>query len=248
MSFLDFLYALEPRLALAVTLGFSIGLYALVANLAWANRRWTLRSDRLGRFALWSSTSRVAHVLAHLGRWIYFLLIPWGTLTLGWTTTRALGIWRLDWQTTIVPFAALGISAMVAVIWVWRPYARTLHPHAVDETGWYWAGQIVESVYQETHWAFYRSSPVLWLGDVYWGGFFGLVLVLIESWSNPHIRAGVDEVTRADAPLWRLCLGIISTLIFITTQNSWYCLIIHVLLALAIRRVIGFPQAHTDPT
>jgi hypothetical protein len=247
VSFLAFLATFEPRLTLAVTLALSIGLYALAANLAWANRRWTLRSDRLGRFALWASTARLAQVLAHLSRWIYFLLIPWGTLIVGWNTARALGIWRLDWQTTIIPFAALGVGAMLVLVWVWRPYARTLHPHAVDETGWYWAGQIVQAVYQETHWAFYRSGPVLWLGDFYWGGLFGLALALLEGWSNPHVRAGAAEVTRADAPLWRASLAIVSTLVFLSTHNSWYCLGVHLLVTLALRRVIGFPYTHTDP-
>ncbi|MBI5305018.1 MAG: hypothetical protein HY868_22995 [Chloroflexi bacterium] len=246
MNFLDALYAIEPRVAIAILLGVSIGAYTLASNLAWASRRWTLRTDRLGRFALWSSTSRLARVIGHLARWVYFLLLPWGTLMLGWNTTRALGIWRMDWFSTAFAFAALGIGAMLVVIWVWRPYARTLHPHAIDETGWYWAGQIVETLYQETHWAFYRSGPVMWLADFYWGGLFGLSLTLLESWSDPHVRARIDEVTRADAPLWRASLAIISTLVFILTQNSWYCLIVHLLLALAIRRVIGFPHARVD--
>ncbi len=246
MNFLELLYSIEPRIAMAITLGLSVAVFTLASNLAWASRRWTLRSDRQGRFAIWSSTSRVARVISYLARWIYYLLIPWGTLMLGWNTTRALGIWRMDWLTTAFSFAAIGISSMLIVIWVWRPYVRTLHPHAVDETGWYWAGQIVETLYQETHWAFYRSGPVLWLGDFYWGGLFGLLLVLLEGWSNPHARSGVDEVTRADAPLWRASLLIVSTIVFILTQNSWYALVIHLLLALAIRRVIGFPFARAD--
>lgn len=245
MNLLELLTSFEPHPALAVILGLSIAIYTLGANLAWvARRHWTMRSGRLGRVTLRLSTSRVARVIGEITRWLYYLAFPWATLMLGYTTTRALGIWRMDWLAGIVPVALLALGAGAVMVWVWRPYARTVHPHAIDETGWNWARQIVEAFYQQAHWAFYRSAPILWLGDGYWGTVFGLGLILIEGWSNPSVRAHVEEITRADAPLWSAGLAIVSALVFILTQNTWYCLIVHLILVLVLRGAIGFPRAH----
>ena len=242
MSLLEFLYSLEPRRALAFALGGSIVLYALAANLAFANR--TPRPGRLGRFTRWASTEWIPRAIGELGRWVYYLALPWATLMLGYDTARAIGVWNLDWLGHTLELAGLGIGAMVAFIWIWRPYARAEHPHAIDESGWNWARHIIEVIYQEAHWAFYRSGPILWLGESYWGSFFGLALVLLEGWSNPLVRANIRDITRADAPLWNGSLAIVSTVVFIFTQNAWYCLLVHLVLDLGLRGLIGFPRVH----
>jgi len=242
VSLLEFLYSLEPRRALAFALGGSIVLYALAANLAFANR--TPRPGRLGRFTRWASTEWIPRAIGELGRWVYYLALPWATLMLGYDTARAIGVWNLDWLGHTLELAGLGIGAMVAFIWIWRPYARAEHPHAIDESGWNWARHIIEVIYQEAHWAFYRSGPILWLGESYWGSFFGLALVLLEGWSNPLVRANIRDITRADAPLWNGSLAIVSTVVFIFTQNAWYCLLVHLVLDLGLRGLIGFPRVH----
>ena len=84
----------------------------------------------------------------------------------------------------------------------------------------------------------------MWLGDYYWGSFFGLVLVFLEGWSNPVVRRNSADITRADAPLWSGSLAIISTAVFIYTQNSWYCLLVHLALDLGLRGLIGFPRVN----
>jgi len=239
---LEFLYSLEPRRALAFALGGSIVLYALAANLAFANR--SPRPGRLGRFTRWASTEWIPRAIGELGRWVYYLALPWATLMLGYDTARAIGVWNLDWLGHTLELAGLGIGAMVAFIWIWRPYARAEHPHAIDESGWNWARHIIEVIYQEAHWAFYRSGPILWLGESYWGSFFGLALVLLEGWSNPLVRANIRDITRADAPLWNGSLAIVSTVVFIFTQNAWYCLLVHLVLDLGLRGLIGFPRVH----
>ncbi len=141
---------------------------------------------------------------------------------LGYTTMRALGIWGLDWVGRQSRFAVVGIGALFVIVWVWRPYAQSEHPHAIDESGWNWARHIVELIYQEAHWAFYRSGPILWLGDFYWGSLLGLALVYLEGWSKPFVRANARDITRADSPLWSGSLAIISATVFIFTQNTWY--------------------------
>ena len=244
MSFFDWLYAFEPRQVLAVVLGLSIVVYALASNLAWSNR--TPRAiGRWGKFLVWTHTARVARIIGELVRWVYYLGVPYAALMLGYTTVRALGIWGMDWGGTLILFAILGTGSLLVLVWVWRPYARSEHPYAIDESGWNWARHIVEIFYQEAHWAFYRSGPILWLGDFYWGSFIGLALAFIEGWSNPFVRANTRDITRADAPMWSASLAIVSTIIFVFTQNAWYALIVHLVVDLGLRAMIGFPRAHT---
>ncbi len=243
MNLLELLTLIEPRHALAVAMGLSIVLYTLMANLTWTNRQ--LRGGRFGRFLAWARRVWIARAFAELARWLYYLALPWATLMLGYDTIRALGVWGLDWLGQAAQFAILGSGAVVVIIWVWQPYAQTEHPHAVDESGWNWARHIVELIYQQAHWAFYRSGPILWLGDFYWGSFLGFALTLIEGWSNPVVRANARDITRADAPLWSSSLAIVSTIIFIFTQNTWYCMIVHLLIDVGLRSTIGFPRAHS---
>ncbi len=246
MTLLEFLTSLEPRGALAVVIGASIVLYVLSANLAWAQR--TPRGGRVGRFVEWWQMHWLGRGIGELARWVYYLALPWATLMLGYSTMRALGVWGMDWLAPALNFGMLALGAAVVVVWVWQPYARAEHPHAIDESGWNWARHIIEILYQEAHWAFYRCGPILWLDDFYWGSFFGLLLALIEGWSNPAVRANVRDVTRADAPLRSSSLAIISAIVFIFTQNVWYCLIVHLLLDQGLRGIVGFPRGHNPST
>jgi len=242
VNLLELLYSLEPRQGMAVALGASIVL-SLAANLAFVYR--TPPPGRLGRFALWVATAWLPRVVGELARWVYYLALPWATLMLSYNSVRALGVWNLDWLGYAPELGALAVGAVAVFVWIWRPYARAEHPHAIDESGWNWARHIVEIIYQEAHWAFYRSGPILWLGESsYWGSFFGLALVLLEGWSNPVVRANSRDITRADAPLWSGSLAIVSAIVFIFTQNAWFCLLVHLILDLGLRGLIGFPQVH----
>ncbi len=243
MSLLDLLDALAPHHILAIVIGGSIVLYTLAANLAWLNR--VPRAGRYGRLVLWAKTAWLARALGELARWVYYLALPYAALLFGYTTMRALGVWGMDWLASVPTFALLSVGAALVMVWVWRPYARAEHPHAIDESGWNRAQHIVEIIYQEAHWAFYRSGPILWLGDFYWGSIFGLVLTFIEGWSNPFVRVNVRDITRADAPLWSGGLAVVSTLVFLFTQNAWYCLVLHLALDVGLRGTIGFPRAFT---
>jgi hypothetical protein len=241
VNLIDLLYSFEPHFALAVVTGLSVILYALFTNLAWINRQ--PHYGRVGRLLAWGKKSRLTRVGSELARWIYFLATPWLVLMLGYGTMRTLGIWGMDWLEGSPYFAFLSLGALLVLVWVWRPYIRAEHANSLDESGWNWARHIVEGIYQEAHWAFYRCGPILWLNDFYWGSFFGLAIALIENWSNPAMRESVHVVAGADAPLWKVSLAIVSTIIFIFTQNVWYCLVIHLILDLVLRGVIGFPRA-----
>lgn len=221
-------------------MGLSIVLYATVANVAWTSH--SPRGARFSRLMVWLQTRSASRVAAELARWLYYLALPWATLMLGYSTARALGVWNLDWLGNLEIAVGVALGAAIVFIWVWRPYTRIEHPQSFDASGWNWARHIVELIYQQAHWALYRSGPVLWLNDFYWGSFVGLGLILLEGWTNPATRAKFLEVARADAPLWTGSLAIVSTVIFVLTQNTWYCLIVHLLLDLGLRPVIGFSR------
>ncbi len=237
MDLLEFLNSLEPRSALAGSLVLSILLYTLAANIGWA--AMATRGERFGRLVGWTRRFRLRTALFEIVRWVYYLALPWATLMLGYNTMRALGVWNLDWLMNWWVALIVAFGGAMIFVWVWKPYAQSEHPEAVDLTRWNGARQILEAIYQEFHWAFYRSGPVLWLGDYYWGSFIGLALNLIEGWSNPAVRANIRDITRADAPLWAGSLAIVSVLVFNYTQNTWYCLIVHLALNFILRPLIG---------
>jgi len=237
VDLLEFLYSLEPRSALAGAMILSIVLYALAANIGWV--AIAPRGERSGRLVSWIRRFRLSAAISELARWLYYIGLPWATLMLGYNTMRALGIWNLDWFLNWWVALIVVFGGALIFLWVWKPYAESEHPDAVDLTRWNGARQILEAIYQEFHWAFYRSGPVLWLGDYYWGSFIGLSLNLIEGWSNPTVRTNIRDITRADAPLWAGSLAIISVLIFYYTQNTWYCIGVHLALNFILRSLVG---------
>ncbi len=242
MTLNDLLSALPPRQMLAIVIACSILLYALAANLAWVLAHRPPRPGRWTRWLKWLRSAPLPRVLGEILRWLYYLAVPYATLMLGYNTVRALGFWNLDWLEKLPIALVLAAGAMIVFVWTWRPYARTQHPHAVDESRWNQARHILELLYQQGHWALYRSGPILWLGDPYWGSLVGLGLTFLEGWSNPNVRASAREITRADAPLWSGSLAVVSAIVFIYTQNLWYCLAIHLLLDVGLRTMIGFPR------
>ncbi len=236
----DLVNLLDPRQMLAVVLSFSVILYALSSNLARIHaRRLSATSSQLLEKA---KITWLPRAIGELLRWIFYLGLPYTALVLGYDTVRALGIWNIDWIGTLVYAGILAAGMAIVFLWVWRPFAQAQHPHTIDESRWGWPRHVVETIYQEAHWAFYRSGPILWLGDAYWGSFVGLALVLIEGWSNPEVRENAHDISRADAPLWTGSLAVMSTVVFVFTQNAWYALAIHALLDLGLRGIIGFPK------
>ncbi len=240
MTLEEFFVSLEPRHALAFALGFSIVFYALAANVGWANRNPGF--SRAGRFISWTRSAWLPRAWRAILRWAYYLLLPYGTLIAGWNSVRALGLWNLDWLGRAPIALGLAVGAAIVFVWVWRPYARTEHPHAVESSGWGRARHGIEILYEQAHWAFYRSAPILWLNDFYWGSFIGLLLVIVEGWSNPRVRESVRDITRADTPLWTGSVAIVSAVLFVFTQNFWYALATHLFLDFGLRPLAGFPR------
>jgi hypothetical protein len=90
--------------------------------------------------------------------------------------------------------------------------------------------RLLSVLYDQIHWAFYRSGPILWLGDLYWGTFAGFALAALEAGLNPALRWALKSPETASTPLLRLSSAWISALLFVATQNLWLTLATHLIL------------------
>lgn len=237
---------------LATWLVVSFLLYTLASQLAWqlqwlfANRhsqrgegrgRWTdLVHDR-PTLILWAREAM---------RFIYYLGIPFLAATSGAIGTDLLGIRGTDWVEgkSAQGFlwedwargAGLATAAVLSIGGVWLlsrllSSRSRLAPLPLHLPGAAWQ-RLLNALYDQVHWAFYRSGPILWLDDVYWGVFVGLALVLFQASLNPAHRWALKDPETAAPPLIRLGIAWISALIFLATHNLWLTLAAHLTLAM----------------
>lgn len=105
-----------------------------------------------------------------------------------------------------------------------------------------WGGQtsswetIREAAYREIHWAFYRNAPIVTLG-LYWGIWVGLLLVALEALANPVWRRGLTVPERASKQLLRATLAVVSSVLFLRTQNLWLSMALHWVVSWGFQRV-----------
>ncbi|MEA3376377.1 MAG: hypothetical protein U9R72_09330 [Chloroflexota bacterium] len=143
---------------------------------------------------------------------------------LGWATALGLGAWGL----------------LLVAGWTRR---RAL---PVEERG---AGQdqtssweaVREAAYHEIHWGFYRNAPIVALG-VYRGTWVGLALVALEALANPVWRRGLADPRRAPRQLLRASLAVVSSVLFLQTQNLWLAMTVHWGVSWGLRRMYGVPS------
>jgi hypothetical protein len=200
--------------------------------------------------------------LEELLRFVYFLGIPFMAIISGWLGADLLGIRGTEWMAgqsvqgflwedwvrglALVTATILG----VAVAWlVSRLIARksglTAATQGVPDPLW---RQLLDVFYLQLHWAFYRSGPILWLDDLYWGAMIGLGLVLLEMSLNPAFWWTLKSPETAGPPLFRLAMAWVSTLLFITTHNLWLTAGAHLVLTILIWGTTAQKPAHLDQT
>ena len=104
-----------------------------------------------------------------------------------------------------------------------------------------------EALYHELHWAFYRNAPIV-VSGTYWGTWLGLALVALEALSNPAWRRGLRESSQAWSLLAQAALAVLSSVLFLRTQNLWLALVLHwgILWALALEARPAAPSS-TSP-
>jgi hypothetical protein len=207
--------------------------------------RYLERDYGLGRLA-----SRLEGVL--LNPWleeairlIYYLGIPFLAAVNGLLAADLLGISGTDWVDgksmqgflweDWVQGAGLALMATLAMTGVWcagRATSRRVGLVSVMPalSGPFWQ-RLLHALYDQVHWAFYRSGPILWMNDLYWGTFVGLGLVLLEASLNPVSRWALKSPETAGPPLFRLGMAWVSALLFLATRNLWFTVGVHLILA-----------------
>ncbi|MGD8623827.1 MAG: hypothetical protein PVJ34_04770 [Anaerolineae bacterium] len=229
----------------------SIGFYALATNL-----RWWLRPSPFWRapYSRW---------LVEGGRFFYYVGIPYLALG-GWPRQPFQGLVSPEDLGLIVPGPrwpparwleaagtglALGSLVLVVLGLAWAGANRRRAGgglHFTPRPGW---RLLVEGLYLEVHWAFYRGAMGTILGDLYAGIFWGLGLVYVAWGTNPAWRDHWRRPERAAGQWLRAGLLLLSTLIFFLTQNLWVCLGVHWLVSGLFRlaaRTIDLQQVDRD--
>jgi hypothetical protein len=234
-------------------LGGSVLVAALCANLAWFFRQprpgavW----DLVARLATW----RFSPWLLQLLRLLYYIGVPFAALLWGHDAVvgRLLGLQPfplpvlagedggadvpehfLDWAYDAGWAVALGIGALGLLALGWWTYRRSLVTAGfvsgegemvagANSSGWV---LLREAAYQEIHWAFYRNAPALAVGT-YWGVWIGFALVALEATLNPAWRRGLADPGQAPARLMGGALAVVSSVLFLLTENLWLALVLH---------------------
>jgi hypothetical protein len=247
-SIRSWLETLSP--ALLYWVGASVLACALVTNLA-----WRLRSQVL-------LPPIAQDALVQLARFLFCLGVPYLALG-GWPQPPLRGLLSLEklglaglqprwpatrWLSTAGTGAWVALGAFLILLLAWRSARRGAVRLYFSPRPW-WA-LLVDGLYLEVHWAFYRAGLAVALGDLYTGVFAGLGLVYLEGVLDPFWRAGWREQSQVAGRWLRAALALVSALIFLLTQNLWVCLAVHGVLELAFWR-IGRPveagSAAADP-
>jgi hypothetical protein len=236
---------LDYRLELVLWVIVSMLIYAIVVNVWYHLRR--APSSRLGRRLRTLESSPYSQWLFQALRLVYFLCIPYLALTQGVANPTLMGMWAPDWFNErwfgeLASGLALGLGACLLLLWGWRHYLL-----AASETGsqpagrpylfersllavpWGWGLIVLEVLYLEMHWAFYRSATIRVAGD-YYGVFLGFLLVLAEWCLNPAIRSDMGIARRGAETLTTATIAFCISVIYCFTANLWLCLVVHLII------------------
>jgi hypothetical protein len=223
----------------------SVLLYGIAVNV-WQRLRRT-SSGRVGRFLTalvdWPHTLWLSQAL----RFVYYLCIPYLALARGVTSPILMGMWDADWfqpgwageQTLGL---ALGLTTLILLLWSWRrflqvakethhdtPYLPYTFQRRVLLAPWGWGLIVLEVLYLEIHWAFYRGATIRALGD-YYGVFAGFVLILAEWGLNPLFRQDLGIAKRDGAAMTTVVTAFSIGVIYYVTANLWLCLAVHLII------------------
>lgn len=215
-------------------------IYAVGSNLA-ARPFFTQRlgaietSNRLIPRTTWG-------VVLELARFGFYVGIPFIALYLGWIDVRAMGLnWRLiDWAEGMRWAIVILLAAWLLLMVIWLPYLRaTADVFAPAGANFSFARRLVELIYMQAHWAFYRAAAIVLLTNIlpdslYWGSAIGFGLICLEAFTNPQIRKHLGQLGAADGVVWNLGQAILNTLTFIVTRNFYLLGLIQFLLELTV--------------
>jgi len=203
----------------------SVLLSALVNGLAWRWRR--LAGGGMHPLSQW-----LLSPLREGGRFLYFVGLPYVALLGGLIPSTQAGLVNLEWLRDLTLSLPLGLGAFLVLsllraLMQWQE--KTASGGAVPGRPLpsFWV-TLRESVYQEVHWAFYRSAPLLAVDDRAQGIALGLGIVALEAWLNPAWRALWHRPNWAANALRTAGLAVLMAVVFGITGNLWVTIGLHV--------------------
>jgi hypothetical protein len=206
----------------------SVLVYAFGTNLLWLIHTRDLRS-------------LYVRSLAQIGRFLFFVGIPYLALG-GWPRPPFQGLLSLEELGLVGPSAlwpanrwleaagtglGMGLIAVIFLVLAWNSAHRTGDGPGTRLPSPSWWALLVDVLYLQVHWAFYRSAVATLLEDDYAGIFLGLVLIYLEWSLNPAWRHGWRSPSQAPGQWLHAALALVTAILFLLTRNLWVCLAIH---------------------
>jgi hypothetical protein len=222
----------------------SVLVYALTENVLWLLRG---RNGRLQPYGRW---------LQQVARFGFYLGIPYLALG-GWPNQPFQGLlspediglvglggnWPVSrWLGAVGTGLGLGLVAFLILLVAWITVRRSGPAERLSFSALSWGTILVDGLYLQAHWAFYRSVLTIVWGDVYPGIFAGLGLVYLEWSLNPSWRGDWRHQARAVRNWLHVAMALVTAMVFLFTRNLWVCVVIHWGLELAFWR-LGREQA-----
>lgn len=225
---------------------------ALVSALA-TNGLWLLRSRGFWGSSYW-------RWIGEMARFLFFLGIPYLALG-GWPRRPFQGLVSLNdmgivglrppwpaarWLQATGTGLALGLIAFSLLLLGWAAANRRNSAYRLWFPPRPWWALLVDVLYLEVHWAFYRAALAVTVDDLYVGTFAGLGVVYLEWALNPFWRQAWRDRSQVAAHWLRSALALVMAVVFLLTHSLWVCLGIHWLIELIfwhVGRERPIPQA-----
>lgn len=232
----------------------SILLHIVGANLAWRVR--VVPESNLAERARKLSASNFVRVLFGILRFVYYVGMPYVAVIFGWVDVRTLGLGYLDWADGLRWIIVIALASWSLLMFVWVPYLRATSdvPLQFDSQSFSWARRVVEVIYMQAHWAFYRAASILALANflnddlaVYWGTSAGIALICIEAWADPRVRCQLARVGKGESALWSAGQAIINMAGFVLTRNVWLLALLHLALEFTVPHLRMMPAPARVP-
>lgn len=219
------------------------------------NTLWLLKSTSFWR-------SPYSRWLAQAGRFLFYLGIPYLALG-GWPRQPYQGLFSLEdmgivgldagwpvtrWLGATGTGLGIGLAALLILALAWANANRRgegIRLSFPSRPAW---ALLVDGLYLEVHWAFYRGALAVALDDVYGGVFGGLGLVYLEWGVNPLWRRGWRQESQSARQWLRAALALVAALLFLLTRNLWVCLGVHWLLTFTFWYVAREQVQRTEET
>jgi len=225
---------------------FSVALSIAASNFAWSIARAS--NSSLAQSLRAAGNQPAPRALFEILRMGYYIGIPFAALQLGWINLRVMGLGVLDWAEGVRWAIILVLAGWLALIAIWLPYLRaTRDVYATPETQFSFPRRLVEVVYMQAHWAFYRAAAIGFLQGLipdalYWGTVIGLGLTALEAFAAPRVRERLTHIGAADALVWNFGQAVLNALGFVVTRNLYLLFVMHLLLELSVPHLRAMPS------